>query len=67
MLAAELLSLRGDTLEQVRGFFQDNTSVIAQILRYGRQDGTLSYRGDPYPICGCNAFFIGRSPPHFPL
>jgi TetR/AcrR family transcriptional repressor of nem operon len=52
MLAAELLSLREDTLEQVRGFFQDNTCVIAQILRYGRQDGTLSYRGDPTRFAG---------------
>lgn len=47
MLAAELLSLREENLEQVRGFFQDNADVIAQILRHGRQDRTLSYRGDP--------------------
>jgi TetR/AcrR family transcriptional regulator, transcriptional repressor for nem operon len=47
ILAAELLSLSEQTVEQVRDFFRDNTSVIVQILRYGRQDGTLSYRGDP--------------------
>ena len=52
MLAAELLSLREDTLEHVRGFFQDNTRVIVQILRSGRQDGTLSYRGDPTRFAG---------------
>jgi TetR/AcrR family transcriptional repressor of nem operon len=52
MLAAELLSLREDTVEQVRAFFQDNTRVIVQILRYGRQDGTLSYRGDPTRFAG---------------
>ena len=52
ILAAELLSLREDTLEHVRGFFQDNTRVIVQILRYGRQDGTLSYRGDPTRFAG---------------
>jgi TetR/AcrR family transcriptional repressor of nem operon len=52
MLAAEILSLREDTLEHVRGFFQDNTRVIVQILRYGRQDETLSYRGDPTRFAG---------------
>jgi TetR/AcrR family transcriptional repressor of nem operon len=52
MLAAEFLSLGEESLEQVRGFFQDNTRVIVQILRYGRQDGTLSYRGDPSRFAG---------------
>lgn len=46
MLAAELLSLEAENVEQVRGFFRENHRFIEQILNEGRSDGSLAFPGE---------------------
>jgi TetR/AcrR family transcriptional repressor of nem operon len=46
MLAAELLSLEAENVEQVRGFFRENHQFIEEILNEGHADGSLSCSGD---------------------
>ena len=46
MLAAELLSLEAENVEQVRGFFRENHWFIEQILNEGRSDGSLAFPGE---------------------
>jgi len=46
MLAAELLSLEAENVEQVRGFFRENYRFIEQILNEGRSDASLAFAGD---------------------
>jgi TetR/AcrR family transcriptional repressor of nem operon len=43
MLAAELLSLEAENVEQVRGFFRENYRSIEQILNEGRSDASLPF------------------------
>jgi TetR/AcrR family transcriptional repressor of nem operon len=45
MLAAELLSLEAENVEQVRGFFRENYRFIEQILNEGRSDASLVFAG----------------------
>jgi TetR/AcrR family transcriptional repressor of nem operon len=46
MLAAELLSLEAENVEQVRGFFRENYRFIEQILNEGCSDASLAIAGD---------------------
>jgi len=47
MLATDAATLPDAAREQIRGFFEDNESWVAQVLAQGREEAELRFEGEP--------------------